>query len=153
MPKISHVAHVVLAVRDPQASAEWYSRVLGMEIMTYSPEIDIAFVSFGKQDHDLGFMRAPEGAVLGSPALSHIALLIEGGEEELSKHYRNLLDHGVEVEFLSGHGLSKSLYFFDPDGYRLELFFKTMNNEDGMKFMREVGAVLDPYELEPAVTA
>lgn len=153
MPAISHVAHVVLAVRDPQASAEWYSKVLGMEIMTYSPEIDIAFVSFGKVDHDLGFIRAPEDAVLGSLPLSHIALLIEGGEEELSKHFRNLLDHGIEVEFFSEHGLSKGFYFFDPDGYRLELFFKTMNNEDGMKFMREVGAVLEPYELEPAPRA
>ena len=31
IPKIKRLAHVVLYVRDPEASVQWYSDVLGMK--------------------------------------------------------------------------------------------------------------------------
>jgi hypothetical protein len=32
----------------------------------------------------------------------------------------------------------------------LEIFFQAMQPEEAMKFMREVGGVMEPYDLEPA---
>ena len=36
MSKVNKVGHVVLAVKDPEASAKWYVDILGMEMMNYS---------------------------------------------------------------------------------------------------------------------
>ncbi len=150
MAKINRVGHVVLNVSDTQASAKWYAEVLGMELMNYTPGLEMAFLSFGTSDHDIALVKGPEGAELGSPGLSHTALALEGGEEELKEIYQKIKASGAKIDFLADHGLTKSFYFFDPDGNRLEIFYQHMHGEEARKFMREAGAVLDPYELEAA---
>ena len=110
----------------------------------------MAFLSFGASDHDIALVKAPEGAQLGSPGLSHTALALEGGEEELREIYQRIKSSGARIDFLADHGLSRSFYFFDPDGNRLEIFYQHLHGEEARNFMREAGAVLDAYELEPA---
>ena len=149
MARIERVGHVVLNVSDTQASAQWYVDVLGMELMNYTPGLEMAFLSFGVSDHDIALVKAPEGAELGSPGLSHTALALEGGEEELREIYRKIKASGAKIDFLADHGLSRSFYFFDPDGNRLEIFYQHLHGEEARDFMREAGAVLDSYDLEP----
>ena len=150
MAKISKVGHVVLNVSDTQASAKWYVDVLGMELMNYTPQMEMAFLSFGTSDHDIALIKGPEGVELGSAGLSHTALAIEGGEDQLKEIYQRVKASGAEIEMLADHGMTKSFYFLDPDRNRLEIFYQHMHGEEARKFMREAGAVLDPYELEPA---
>ena len=83
MSKVNKVGHVVLAVKDPEASAKWYVDILGMEMMNYSEKGKMAFLSFGTYHHDIALVQAPEGAMLGSTGLSHTAMQIEGGLDEL----------------------------------------------------------------------
>ena len=153
MARIARVSHVVLNVKDPEASAKWYSEVLGMEAMNYSPGIGMAFMSFGTLDHDIALIKAPEGVETGSPGLSHTALCIDGGEEELKEIYGKIKASGAKIDFVADHGLTKSFYFFDPDGNRLEVFFQALHGEEAMTFMKDVGAVLDPYDVLEASTA
>ena len=148
MARIERVGHVVLNVSDTQASAQWYVDVLGMELMNYTPGLEMAFLSFGVSDHDIALVKAPEGAELGSPGLSHTALALEGGEEELREIYRKIKASGAKIDFLADHGLSRSFYFFDPDGNRLEIFYQHLHGEEARDFMREAGAVLESYDLE-----
>ena len=152
MVKINKVGHVVLAVKDPEASAKWYSDILGMDIMYYNEKGKMAFLSFGTQHHDIAVVKAPEDATLGSPGISHTALQIEGGLDELKELYQRMKGKGVEIDFTTDHGLSKSVYFFDPDGNRLEVFCETMTTEEGIDYMRAGKAGRDPLELE-ATTA
>ena len=144
------VAHVVLAVRDPKASAAFYTDVLGMQRVWDFDKLEMVFFSFGERDHDIALIKAPEDAPLGNQGFSHVAFEIEGGEEELRRLYRRLLDYGGDVEVKADHGLSKSLYFLDPDGNRLEFFYPTMEPEAAMDFMRAGQAGLAPYDIEPA---
>jgi len=153
MARIARVSHVVLNVKDPEASAKWYSEVLGMEAMNYSPGIGMAFMSFGTLDHDIALIKVPEGVETGSPGLSHTALCIDGGEEELKEMYQKIKATGAKIDFLADHGLTKSFYFFDPDGNRLEVFYQHMHGEEAKTYMREAGAVLDPYEELETTTA
>ena len=153
MARIARVSHVVLNVKDPEASAKWYSEVLGMETMSYHPGLGMAFLSFGTLDHDIALNRVPEGVETGSPGLSHTALSIDGGEEELKEIYGKIRASGAKIDFVADHGLTKSFYFFDPDGNRLEVFFQNLHGEEAMTFMRETGAMLDPYEALESSTA
>jgi catechol-2,3-dioxygenase len=147
------VAHVVLAVRDPQASAAFYTDVLGMQRVWDFDKLDMVFFSFGERDHDIALIKAPEHAPLGNQGFSHVAFEIAGGEEALQQLYRRLLDYGSDVEMKADHGLSKSIYFLDPDGNRLEFFYPTMDPAAAMDFMRAGRAGLDPYDIEPAPTS
>ncbi len=146
MAKVNRVSHVVLNVSDPEASIKWYSDALGMELMSYEPNMGMAFMSFGTLDHDIALLRAPEGVELGSPHFSHTAMSIEGGPEELKQLYQQVKATGAKIEMTADHGLSKSFYFLDPDGNRLEVFYQHLHGEEAMTFMRDVGAVLEPYE-------
>ena len=49
MAKINKVGHVVLGCRDPQTSIKFYTENLGMELVQFNQELQMAFFSFGEQ--------------------------------------------------------------------------------------------------------
>ncbi len=62
----------------------------------------------------------------------HIAMSVDS-EEELISAMRHLKEHDVEVLGPVDHeGIWKSLYFFDPNGIRLELTYqnRTFSDDD-----------------------
>ena len=110
MAKISNVGHVVLGCRDPQASIKFYTENLGMELVQFNQELQMAFFSFGERDHDIAVIKVPDDQPVGSAGLTHTALQIEGGEAELSELYHQLKDHEVKVDLTADHFLTKSVY-------------------------------------------
>ena len=150
--RLKNINHITYNVKNKDAALKWYTEVLGMDLMNYNEKGQMAFLSFGTQHHDIAVVKAPDDAILGSPGISHTALQIEGGLDELKELYQRMKDKGVEIDFTTDHGLSQSIYFFDPDRNRLEVFCETMSPEEGIEFMRAGRAGRDPLELE-ATTA
>ena len=72
--------------------------------------------------------------------------MIDGGEQALAHMYRHLQEQGVPVELTADHGLSKSLYFHDPEGHRLEIYCHTTQPVEAMQFMRQERADMAPYD-------
>lgn len=147
LPKVEKIAHVALAVSDPEASAKWYERVLGTQVVA-TPEIG-HFLSFGHNHHDIALIRAKEGSTQGGLGLNHFAMQIEGDLETLARLHGALLDKGVEVHRVVDHGIGKGIYFFDPDGNRLEFFLEEHSGPASMKLFNELGAPSDDYDLKP----
>ncbi len=153
MTKINKVGHVVLGCRDPQASIKFYTEALGMEVVNYFDQMQMAFLSFGANHHDIAVVKVPDDQPVGSSGLSHTALQIEGGQEELAELYQSLKAYGAKVDFTTDHVLTKSVYFFDPDGNRIEVFCEAMEIADGKKFLSEVkdpSVLRGELNLEPA---
>jgi catechol 2,3-dioxygenase len=97
-------------------------------------------------------IKVPDDQPVGSAGLSHTALQIEGGEAELRELYQRLKDHGVKVEFAAEHFLTKSVYFFDPDGNRLEIFCESMEMAEAKNYLHnthELSQLMQPLNLEP----
>ena len=112
----------------------------------------MAFFSFGEQHHDIAVIKVPDDQPVGSAGLSHTALQIEGGETELRELYQRLKDHGVKVDFTADHGNSKSVYFFDPDGNRLEIFCESMEMAAAKNYLQtthDLSKLMAPLNLEP----
>src|SRR4051812_656185 len=128
MATIKKVGHVVLGVRDPQRSIKFYTEALGMECVNHlqQDQMEMAFFSFGERDHDIAVIKVGEEEPVGSSALAHTALEIEGGETELRELYEKVKAYGTPVEFSFDHVVTKSFYFPDPDGNRLEIFCQTV---------------------------
>ncbi len=152
MARVSKVGHVVLGVRDPQASVKFYTEALGMEEVNLLDlgGMKMAFLSFGERDHDIALIQVPDDEPVGSPGFSHTALEIEGGEDQLKELYQRLNDYGAKVEMTADHVITKSFYFLDPDGNRLELFSQSMDLEEAKQVLHDAQSASDlmqPLEL------
>ncbi len=147
MASINKVGHVVLSVKDVEASMKFYAEALGMDVMLHR-DGSAAFLSFGTQHHDIALFKAPEDAEMGKLGLNHIAFQIEGGETELRQLYGRILQHGAQIDYTTDHGMTRSVYFFDPDGNRLEIFAEAMEPEAGREYMR-AGVNLNNRDYKP----
>jgi catechol 2,3-dioxygenase len=153
MAKIRRLQHAVLNCRDVEASMKFYADVLGMEVVSYDPGRKMAFLSFAAEHHSIALFQGPAEAATPAPGhlgLNHLALEIEGGEDELRELYTRLKGHGVRIDRLTDHVISRSVYFFDPDGNRLEVFCEMMPGE-ARQWLHDHGGVARPWALEEAI--
>ena len=80
MARVSKVGHVVLGVRDPQASVKFYTEALGMEEVNLLElgDMKMAFLSFGERDHDIALLQVPEDEPVGSSGFTRTARHLKG---------------------------------------------------------------------------
>ncbi len=143
--------HLSLFVSDPEALAEWYEDVLGMEVTGRGPQW--VFLSYGLKHHDIALIRADEGARQGGLGLQHYGLEIEGDLEDLRRLYAMLIDKGVPVVKTTDHKVGYGVYFTDPDGNRFEFFCETVHdNEEAKQILTKYNAPSEPVALEPLWT-
>ena len=141
------LGHIVLKVRDAAKSRDFYTRTLGLKVAHKDLERGAVFLSFGEAHHDLALFQlatgdAPDAA---QPGLHHMAWQL-GSVEELEAAYRELKALGVPIESTVEHNVTRSIYFPDPDGNRVELYCDMVAN--GFEAMRTIGPRRDPLDLE-----
>ena len=135
--KLHHAASVTA---DAAVTADFYSRILGMEMV--HTVMDDRVPSTGQAFPYLHlFFRMADGSTIAffeSPSLparspashpgydvfDHFAMEVDS-KTEVHAWYRWLLDNGVDVVGPTDHGIIYSIYFHDPDGRRLELTANT----------------------------
>lgn len=128
--------HYARVTRDIEATADFYGRVLGLELCNsilddHVPSTGDEFPYFHL------FLRLGDGSTIAffectslppPPKSSHPAYdvfdhlaLQSGSLEELARWKEWLLSQKVDVIGPVDHGIAHSIYFHDPNGYRLEL--------------------------------
>jgi glyoxylase I family protein len=134
-PTLKRIHHVAYRCKDAQETVEWYSRVLGMEYTTAFAEDKVP--STGEDDPYMHiFLDAGGGNVLAffelpnqpeldrdrnTPAwVQHLAFEVADLDALLAAK-AHIETQGIEVLGPTYHGIFKSIYFFDPNGHRLEL--------------------------------
>jgi glyoxylase I family protein len=111
--------HVVLRVRDQAASQKFYTDVLGCTLERVNAPLSLIHLRFGEQLIDL----LPGNGDRGT-GMDHVCLSIRC--DDLGKVADALRARGVKLEGevrdrFGAWGSGPSLYFRDPDGYRIEL--------------------------------
>lgn len=134
-PRLSRIHHVAYRCNDAKATVEWYERVLGMTYTTafaedhvpstgaYDPYMHV-FLDCGG-GNVVAFFELPEQPAMGrdphTPAwVQHLAFEVED-EAALLAAKAHIEAQGIDVLGPTWHGIFKSIYFFDPNGHRLEL--------------------------------
>lgn len=140
MIRPDRIGHVVIKVREMERSTKFYTEVLGLTVMKVEPGFKMTFLaSNGRDHHEIAVMEVGLEAPLSLPhsvGLAHIAFRLRD-EAHLRAAYDDLKAHGVEIITAVNHGVTKSVYFRDPDGNELEVYC------DGRP--EEVAKFPDPY--------
>ena len=131
MIQLKRLGHVLLRVGDIERSKAFYTKTLGFEVVEEDPEHGGVFMSLGEHGHTLDLFQA-ESPAMSQPAspnrvgVHHIAFMVES-EEALKDAYFALEDQNIEVVRAVDHVSQKSIYFHDPDGNRLEIYYELPN--------------------------
>ena len=132
---IQQLHHFAYKARDAEETRHFYEDILGLPLYhiiqsDYVPSTgeycpythfffrlqDGSFIAFFDLGDDLAAEPSPN-----TPAwVNHIAFRVDT-VEELENAKVRLQAHGVEVLGVTDHHIFKSIYFFDPNGIRLEL--------------------------------
>jgi catechol 2,3-dioxygenase-like lactoylglutathione lyase family enzyme len=152
---IKRIHHVAYRCRDARETVEFYRDVLGMDFTmafsedrvpsTKEPDPYMHVFLDAGMGNVLAFFELPTRAPMGrdenTPAwVQHIAFEVETLEALLDAKAR-AERHGLEVLGPTDHGLFKSIYFFDPNGHRLELAVNT-GTEEQLRMAREVAPAM-----------
>jgi 4-hydroxyphenylpyruvate dioxygenase-like putative hemolysin len=136
---IKRIHHVAYRCNDARETVEFYQRVLGMDYTmafsedrvpsTKEPDPYMHVFLDAGMGNVLAFFELPTRAAMGrdpnTPAwVQHIAFEVATLAELLAAK-QHVQAQGVEVLGPTDHGLFKSIYFFDPNGHRLELAVNT----------------------------
>lgn len=133
--KIDRIHHVAYRCKDAKETVEWYVKHLNMDFVLAIAEDQVpstkepdpymhVFLDAG-QGNVLAFFELPNSPEMGrdtnTPAwVQHIAFKVDS-LETLEAIKAKLQAEGIEVIGPTDHTIFKSIYFFDPNGHRLEL--------------------------------
>lgn len=137
--RLQGVHHVAYRCRDAKETVEFYQKHLDMDFQLAIAENEVP--STGEPDpymhifldagngNVLAFFELPTQPDMGrdenTPAwVQHIAFKL-GSMEELHEAKERLVAAGIEVLGPTNHTIFKSIYFFDPNGHRIELAANT----------------------------
>lgn len=132
---VQQVHHVAYRCKDARETVQWYGKHLGMKFVLAIAENEVpstgapdpymhVFLDAG-QGNILAFFELPNQPEMGRdpntpPWVQHLALKVESVDKLLETKAK-LQAAGVEVIGPTNHTIFKSIYFFDPNGHRLEL--------------------------------
>jgi len=137
--KIQRIHHVAYRCKDAKETVKWYGKYLNMDFILAIAENEVpstgapdpymhVFLDAG-QGNVLAFFELPTQPEMGKDPntpdwVQHIAFQVES-IDMLEETKRKLEADGIGVVGLTDHTIFKSIYFFDPNGHRLELAANT----------------------------
>ncbi|MBT3583653.1 MAG: VOC family protein [Halobacteriovoraceae bacterium] len=135
MIELEKIHHVAYRCKDAKETVEFYQRTLNMELLVCIAEDKVpstkepnpymhVFLDAG-MGNILAFFEITGAEEmsrdLNTPAwVQHIAFQVKD-EKALVSAKAELEKKGIEVLGITEHGIIRSIYFFDPNGHRLEL--------------------------------
>ena len=142
--RIKSLHHFAYRCRDAEETRHFYEDILGLPLKhlvredkvpstgEYCPYVHV-FFQMGDGSYVAFFDLGDNVKPLPSPNtpawVNHLALELNT-EEELIAAKQRLEDAGVEVLGITDHHFIHSIYFFDPNGIRLELTVRTIEEAE-----------------------
>ncbi len=128
------INHLVLNVRDIEASHRFYTEIIGFEQCGDLTHTMTMRFYRGNQSHhhDLALVQVEDPEQLPPPepvsmgperiGINHFAIAYPDRESWLNQ-LRHMKAHGVEFVRRGNHGMTHSAYLYDPDGYGIEVVY------------------------------
>ncbi len=159
MIKVDRIHHVAYRCKDAKETAQWYKEKLNMNLILSIAENEVPstkepdpymhiFLNAGNENV-LAFFEIPNSPDMGrdesTPVwVQHLALRVNSVDDLLQAKIE-LESKGVEVLGPTDHTIFKSIYFFDPNGHRLELAANTGTPEQYKKLNSVAQIMVDEW--------
>lgn len=142
-PVTQGVHHVAYRCKDAKETVEWYQKHLGMGFVlaiaedkvpsTQEPDPYMHVFLDAGGGNILAFFELPTRAEMGRDEntpiwTQHLAFKVDS-METLEKTKERLISEGIEVIGVTNHTLFHSIYFFDPNGHRIELAYDVTTSQ------------------------
>jgi catechol 2,3-dioxygenase-like lactoylglutathione lyase family enzyme len=153
------IHHVAYRCKDAQQTVEWYRQHLDMDFVLAIAEDNVpstgapdpymhVFLDAG-QGNVLAFFELPNSPPMGRDGntpdwVQHIAFKVASLDALLAAKAK-LEAAGIEVIGPTEHTIFKSIYFFDPNGHRLELAVDTATPEMNAELNKVKWAMLEEW--------
>lgn len=116
------IHHAGVHAKNPAASAEFYRDVLCMQIVGGStPDHRYGATAFlssrPEEEHH-------EVALFANANFAHLAFKVSS-LDALRAMYGRVVEKGIPIRFSADHGCSFAIYFGDPDGNMIEVYWPT----------------------------
>lgn len=162
LPPVLGLHHFAWRCRNAEETRHFYEDILGLPLVhlirldrvpstgEYCPYVHLFFEMADGSNiafFDLGDNTAAEPSPNTPPWVNHIALRL-GSIDELETMKQRLVDHGIEVLGVTDHHFVRSIYFFDPNGFRMELTVPVAPAETLAAYKKEARSALDAWTGE-----
>ena len=125
MPQITGLGHVGLYCEDLGKMRDFYARILGLTISDEDLDRGICFLSAAPdaEHHELALARVKEPGQK-THNVQQISFKVKS-LDDVRVFYHRLQDAGMKIERTVTHGIACSVYFYDPENNRVELYYTT----------------------------
>ncbi|WP_111860071.1 VOC family protein [Acinetobacter sp. CFCC 10889] len=135
--QIEKIHHVAYRCKDAKETVQWYKKNLNIDfILAFAEDYVPSTKAFDPYMHlfldagngnVLAFFELPTQPEMGRDEntpkwVQHIALKVKD-RAALVEAKAHLEANGINVLGITNHGIFHSIYFFDPNGHRLELAY------------------------------
>ncbi|NKB61010.1 MAG: VOC family protein [Gammaproteobacteria bacterium] len=150
--KIEKIHHVAYRCKDARETVEWYVENLKMDFVLAIAEDQVpstkepdpymhVFLDAGN-GNVLAFFELPTKPEMGrdknTPGwVQHIAFKVKD-RKTLLEYKNHLENNGINVLGVVDHSIFHSIYFFDPNGHRLELACPDEEEKPKLKMLDDV---------------
>ena len=123
---VAGLGHVGIYADDLMKQRDFYTRVIGLSIA--DEDLDGRGMCFMSADpvsehHEFVLMKGRVASV-DTNTIQQISFKVPS-IQDLRDYHKRLLDENIKVERIVSHGNAFGMYFFDPEGNRVELYYKT----------------------------
>jgi catechol 2,3-dioxygenase-like lactoylglutathione lyase family enzyme len=128
MPTITGLGHVGLYCNDLGKMRDFYSRVLGLTISDEDRQRGICFLSADPdaEHHELALAQAREPGQK-THNVQQVSFKVKS-LDDVRTFYHRVQDAGMRIDRTVTHGIACSVYFYDPEDNRIELYYTTPYN-------------------------
>jgi catechol-2,3-dioxygenase len=125
MPGIEGLGHVGIHTEDLMKMRDFYTRVMGLQIADENLERGIVFLSANPdyEHHEFVLTRGRD-VPPGSKLVQQISFKVQD-PDDLKDFHSRLQAERMTIDRFVSHGNALGLYFFDPEGNRIEVYYKT----------------------------
>ena len=125
MPRITGLGHVGLFCNDLKQMRDFYARVMGLTISDEDLERGICFLSAAPEveHHELALVQAKDPRQK-THHVQQISFKVES-LDDVRAFYHRLQQAGMRIDRTVTHGIACSVYFYDPEDNRIELYYTT----------------------------
>ena len=126
MPQITGLGHVGIYAEDLIKQRDFYSRIMGLKVADEDlEERGMVFMSSDPvaEHHEFVLMK---GRITSDDAKVIQQISFKVAEIDDLRGFKTRLEsENIEIERIVSHGNAFGMYFFDPEGNRVEVYYRT----------------------------